>query len=100
MVFLLISDVLPHLFKSRFGNGDGEVVVLPDELSFEESLLVKPVGGFPFDQHHQFGDRLIGAECDEDVEVFGPAADGIEMDAFKFAVFLDVGDELFSDVRG
>ena len=58
------------------------------------------MSGFAFDQHHQFRDVLFWAEGDEDVEMFGPAADGVEDDAFLLAVFFDVGDQLISDVGG
>ena len=77
MMCLLIANVVSHLLKARLGNGYREIIVLPDEFAFEEALAVQPEGGFAFDKHHQFSDVLLGAESDQDVEVFGPAPDGI-----------------------
>ena len=69
MVLLLILDVVDHRAELRSRIGESAESFLPCEAAKHPALLVNPTGGVGLDVTHEFGERRVRTQADEQMHM-------------------------------
>ena len=91
------ADVADDRGQERMADAEGGVIFLPGKF---RAVLSHPPGGVRFDGVDGFGERGVGGNLNQEVEVIGSATDGMAEDFLVTADADDVVPEARAKRRG